>query len=481
MILSLHDAVDASGQSPSAVCMASSLRNCRRCTSGIRPAARSAISGPASRSSWRGASAKRLAPSHRNWPARSGRSRASRAWKRRQRLPQLLSRSRAQFALAHAGSARPRARRRPRARQDHRRAHGHQPEQGRAHRTSAQRRAGRHAGARAAVSRPRRSRCRTTSTTPACRSPTSSSASGSSKARALADVRAIADPTRFDYYCWDLYARVTEWYEGDKAAPRDSHRHAARHRAGDNDPPTLGAFIADRIVRCHLKTMAPAERRLRPADVGGRHPAAAVLGRGLRDSQGARRGVPADRRPARRAAGSCGSRTTTAERAAEPAPVAGAADEEAEAARESHRALERHRHVRRQGHREPVLEVRAARQGLPLPRLRDARAEVRSGRPRRPTAPTASVPAFGGTSRRLQRHRHASGVSAAAAEAGAGDDGLRRSRREQSMHFSYEMVALSHATARELGYESRRARPSRSSRCPAARASASRPTICSTG
>ena len=24
------------------------------------------------------------------------------------------------------------------------------------------------------------------------------------------DIRQIADTTRFDYYCWDLYARVTE-------------------------------------------------------------------------------------------------------------------------------------------------------------------------------------------------------------------------------------------------------------------------------
>src|SRR4029079_18065675 len=28
--------------------------------------------------------------------------------------------------------------------------------------------------------------------------------------RAEADVRHIADTTRFDYYCWDLYSRVTE-------------------------------------------------------------------------------------------------------------------------------------------------------------------------------------------------------------------------------------------------------------------------------
>src|SRR5258706_3799892 len=29
-------------------------------------------------------------------------------------------------------------------------------------------------------------------------------------------VRSIADSTRFDYYCWDLYARVTRWYDEDQ-------------------------------------------------------------------------------------------------------------------------------------------------------------------------------------------------------------------------------------------------------------------------
>ncbi|MFL6199839.1 MAG: arginine--tRNA ligase, partial [Thermoanaerobaculia bacterium] len=35
--------------------------------------------------------------------------------------------------------------------------------------------------------------------------------------KTLDQVRAIADAGKFDYYCWDLYARVTEWYEGDAA------------------------------------------------------------------------------------------------------------------------------------------------------------------------------------------------------------------------------------------------------------------------
>ncbi len=68
-------------------------------------------------------------------------------------------------------------------------------------------------------------------------------------------VRAIASSSRFDYYCWDLYARVTEWYEQDKA--RLKIRAAALHEIerGGNPTANLAAFIADRIVRCHLQTM----------------------------------------------------------------------------------------------------------------------------------------------------------------------------------------------------------------------------------
>src|SRR5262249_11356518 len=34
--------------------------------------------------------------------------------------------------------------------------------------------------------------------------------------QSLDGVRQIADTTRFDHYCWDLYSRVTEWYDEDK-------------------------------------------------------------------------------------------------------------------------------------------------------------------------------------------------------------------------------------------------------------------------
>ena len=74
----------------------------------------------------------------------------------------------------------------------------------------------------------------------------------------LEEVRHLAATTRFDYYCWDLYSRVTEWYAGDKerlairaAALRDLEQ--AGH--GSNDVAAMGALIVDRIVRAHLATM----------------------------------------------------------------------------------------------------------------------------------------------------------------------------------------------------------------------------------
>ena len=72
----------------------------------------------------------------------------------------------------------------------------------------------------------------------------------------LAGVRRIAETSRFDYYCWDLYARVTEWYEADKE--RLKIRSAALHdiEHGGNATAEMAAFIADRIVRRHLETMA---------------------------------------------------------------------------------------------------------------------------------------------------------------------------------------------------------------------------------
>ena len=70
------------------------------------------------------------------------------------------------------------------------------------------------------------------------------------------DVAARAAEPAFDYYCWDLYARIAEWYAAD--ADRLAFRARALHDIEDAGNPTaaIGAIVAERIVRCHLATMS---------------------------------------------------------------------------------------------------------------------------------------------------------------------------------------------------------------------------------
>jgi arginyl-tRNA synthetase len=74
--------------------------------------------------------------------------------------------------------------------------------------------------------------------------------------RDLEAVKQIAETKRFDYYCWDLYSRATEWYDQDKAhlEARSRTLHDLEH--GSGDAAAIGAFVVDRIVRAHLATMA---------------------------------------------------------------------------------------------------------------------------------------------------------------------------------------------------------------------------------
>ena len=70
------------------------------------------------------------------------------------------------------------------------------------------------------------------------------------------DVRRLAGESRFDYYCWDLYARVTQWYDEDDA--RLSYRRDALHDLEHDADPTaaMAREVTGSIVRCHLRTMA---------------------------------------------------------------------------------------------------------------------------------------------------------------------------------------------------------------------------------
>jgi len=69
------------------------------------------------------------------------------------------------------------------------------------------------------------------------------------------DVEALISQPRFDYYCWDLYARVSQWYEQDKGGLQA--RRETLH--GIEDPASETAAIAEMIstavLRRHLETM----------------------------------------------------------------------------------------------------------------------------------------------------------------------------------------------------------------------------------
>src|SRR5437868_6009587 len=67
----------------------------------------------------------------------------------------------------------------------------------------------------------------------------------------------LAIEPRFDYYCWDLYAKVTQSLAEDKA--RAEAQRGATLRAieeGRGEAAEVGQVVADAIVTCHLRTMA---------------------------------------------------------------------------------------------------------------------------------------------------------------------------------------------------------------------------------
>ena len=188
-------------------------------------------------------------------------------------------------------------------REDHRRAHQHQSQQGGAHRPPAQRRARRHLRPHAARAAATASRCRTTSTTPACRWPTSWSASTTWKRRRPADVQALlADPAvRFDYYCWDLYARTRRYYKDHPESLPWRSADAARHRSGRGRSRRAGAPGGRRHRAGAPGDHAPPGRRIRRAAARERDPAPEVLGR--RRSSCSRSARRSTSRPRARTAG----------------------------------------------------------------------------------------------------------------------------------------------------------------------------------
>ena len=73
--------------------------------------------------------------------------------------------------------------------------------------------------------------------------------------KSQAQIEALAAGPRFDYVCWDLYARVSQWYEADKA---NLQARAATLRAleeGNNETAAIADLISIAVLKRHLETM----------------------------------------------------------------------------------------------------------------------------------------------------------------------------------------------------------------------------------
>ena len=74
--------------------------------------------------------------------------------------------------------------------------------------------------------------------------------------KSKADIEAlIASTPRFDYYCWDLYARVSQWYEQDKDTLKARLETLHAIERGNNELAEIAATISTAVLRRHLETM----------------------------------------------------------------------------------------------------------------------------------------------------------------------------------------------------------------------------------
>jgi arginyl-tRNA synthetase len=73
--------------------------------------------------------------------------------------------------------------------------------------------------------------------------------------KSSAQIEALAAAPRFDYLCWDLYARVSRWYEEDKAnlAARASTLRSIEE--GNNETAAIADLISVAVLKRHLETM----------------------------------------------------------------------------------------------------------------------------------------------------------------------------------------------------------------------------------
>jgi arginyl-tRNA synthetase len=73
--------------------------------------------------------------------------------------------------------------------------------------------------------------------------------------KSRAEIEQLARHPRFDYYCWDLYARVSQWYDQDKQNKKARIDTLHAIEAGGNETADIADLISTSVLRRHLETM----------------------------------------------------------------------------------------------------------------------------------------------------------------------------------------------------------------------------------
>ena len=75
--------------------------------------------------------------------------------------------------------------------------------------------------------------------------------------RSAVGVKMMAHEPKFDYYCWDLYAKATHFFAEDKERAAKLRGETLRAiEEGKGEDAEVAQVVADAIVGCHLRTMA---------------------------------------------------------------------------------------------------------------------------------------------------------------------------------------------------------------------------------
>ena len=73
--------------------------------------------------------------------------------------------------------------------------------------------------------------------------------------KSLADVEKLTARPHFDFYCWDLYARASQWYEQNPENKKVRLQTLHEIEQGGNETAALAETISTAVLRRHLETM----------------------------------------------------------------------------------------------------------------------------------------------------------------------------------------------------------------------------------